>query len=115
VNTATTPSVGYAYTEMAGGANHSRLTALTYPNGRVLSYNYASGLDGSISRLSSISDGSGTLESYSYLGLGRVVRRSHPQSGVDLTYVKQSGELNGDAGDQYTVKDHAKVALPQFR
>jgi RHS repeat-associated protein len=105
VNTATTPSVGYSYTEMAGGANNSRPTALTYPSGRVLSYNYASGLDDSISRLSSISDSSGTLEAYSYLGLDTVVRRSHPQPGLDLTYVKQAGEANGDAGDQYTGLD----------
>ena len=51
VNTGTTPKVQYAYSEMAGGANHSRLTSMTYPNGRVLNYNYASGLDDSISRL----------------------------------------------------------------
>ena len=38
-------------------------------------------------------------------GLGTVVVRSHPQPGVDLTYVKQSGESNGDAGDQYTGLD----------
>jgi hypothetical protein len=31
VNTSTTPRVQYAYTEMAGGANHSRLVSLTYP------------------------------------------------------------------------------------
>ena len=28
------PSVGYAYSEMADGANHSRLISMTYPNGR---------------------------------------------------------------------------------
>ena len=31
--------------------------------------------------------------------------RSHSQPGVDLTYVKQSGESNSDAGDQYTGLD----------
>jgi YD repeat-containing protein len=36
VNTGTSPKVQYAYTEMAGGANNSRQTSLTYPNGRVL-------------------------------------------------------------------------------
>jgi RHS repeat-associated protein len=86
---------------MAGGANHSRLTSIIYPNSRTISYNYASGLDDSISRLTSISDSGVTLEGYSYLGLGTVVIRSHPQPGVDLTYVKQTGESNGDAGDQY--------------
>ncbi len=90
---------------MSGGANHSRLTGIVYPDGMTLSYNYASGLDDAISRLSSISDTSGTLESYSYLGLGTVVIRGHSQPGVDLTFVKLSGESNGDAGDQYTGLD----------
>ena len=31
----TTPSVQYAYTEMSGGQNNSRLISMTYPNGRV--------------------------------------------------------------------------------
>ncbi len=101
VNTGTSPKVQYTYSEMSGGANHSRLTGIVYPDGMTLSYNYASGLEDAISRLSSISDTSGTLESYSYLGLGTVVIRSHSQPSVDLTYVKQSGESNGDAGDQY--------------
>jgi RHS repeat-associated protein len=78
---------------------------MTYPNGRVITYNYATGLDNTISRLTSIADGSTTLESLSYLGLNTVVKRSHPQDGVDLTYIKQTGESNGDAGDQYTGLD----------
>lgn len=97
--------VQYAYSEMAGGANHSRLTSMTYPNGKVLTYNYAAGLPSTVSRLSSLSDTSGTLEGYDYLGLGTVVRRTHPQPGVDLTYVKQAGESDGAAGDQYTGLD----------
>jgi len=58
-----------------------------------------------ISRLASLSDTSGTLESYDYLGLSTVIRRAHSQPGVDLTYIKQTGEANGDAGDQYTGLD----------
>ncbi len=54
---------------MSGGANHSRLTSMTDPDGYVVNYNYSSGLNDAISRLSSLSDTSGTLESYSYLGL----------------------------------------------
>jgi RHS repeat-associated protein len=100
-----TPEVQYAYTEMAGGANNSRLVSMTYPNGRVLNYNYGAGLDSTISRLTSISDSSATLEAYSYLGLGTVVKRAHPQPGVDLTYIKQGAEPVGDAGDQYTGLD----------
>ncbi|MCI0463315.1 MAG: RHS repeat-associated core domain-containing protein [Gemmataceae bacterium] len=105
VNTSTSPKVVYAYSEMSGGANHSRLTSITYPNSRVIGYNYASGLDSSISRLTSLTDGSTTLEAYTYLGLGIVVKRAHPEPGVDLTYIKQSGEGNGDAGDPYTGLD----------
>src|SRR6202022_596968 len=107
VNTSTTPKVQYAYNELAGGSNNSRLVSMTYPNGRVLNSNYGTGgsLDDRISRLTSLSDTSATLETYSYLGLGTVVKRGHPQPGIDLTYSKQSGELNGDAGDQYTGLD----------
>src|SRR5262249_20396759 len=101
----TTPKVQYAYTEMSGGANNSRPTTITYPNGRVITYNYASGVDTTTSRLSSITDGSTTLESYPYLGAGTVVKRAPPEPGIDLTYIKQSGESNGDAGDQYTGLD----------
>src|SRR5262249_23496048 len=97
--------VQYAYSEMASGANHSRLTTITYPNSRALAYNYSTGVDDSISRLSSISDSGTTLESYAYLGLGTAVKPAHPQPGVDLTYIKQTGESNGDAGDQYTGLD----------
>jgi RHS repeat-associated protein len=102
VNTSSTPNVQYTYTEGSGG-NHSRLTSIVYPNGNVLHYNYASGLDDSISRLTSLSDNSGiTVESYSYLGLGTVVKRAHPQPNVDLTYI---GTGTGDGGDQYTGLD----------
>src|SRR5207237_3123893 len=105
VNTSTTPKVQYAYSQMTGGANHSRQVSMTYPNGRVVNDNYNTGLDDTISRLSSLSDSTATLESYTYLGLNTVVKRAHPQPGVDLTYIKQSGESNGDAGDQYTGLD----------
>lgn len=105
VNTGTSLKVQYAYSEMSGGANHSRLNTMIYPNGKVLNFNYSTGLNDSISRLSSLSDSTGTLESYDFLGLGTVVRRAHPQPGVDLTYIKQGAEANGDAGDQYTGLD----------
>ena len=62
VNTSTSPKVQYAYAEMPSGANHSRLTSMTYPSGYVLTGNYSSGLNDSIGRLSSLSDTSGTVE-----------------------------------------------------
>jgi hypothetical protein len=54
------------------------MTSMTYPNGRVVSYNYVSGLDSSISRLKSICDSTGTLESYKYIGLDAIVEMDHP-------------------------------------
>ncbi|MCI0460725.1 MAG: RHS repeat-associated core domain-containing protein [Gemmataceae bacterium] len=111
VNTSTTPKVQYGWSEMSGG-NHSRLVSMTYPNGRVLNYNY-SGLDSTISRLTSLSDNSGTLEEYAHLGLGTVVRRGHPEPGVDLIYLKQGSEGNGEAGDQYRGLDRFGRVIDQ--
>ena len=34
-----------------------------------------------------------------------MVRRAHSQPGVDLTYIKQSGESDGAAGDKYNGLD----------
>ncbi len=104
VNTSTSPKVQYSYSTLDSN-NRSRLTGVTYPNGRAISYNYTSGLGSNISRLSSIADGSTTLESYQYLGAATVVVRAHPEPGIDLSYVKLSGESVGDAGDQYTGLD----------
>ena len=100
VNPSTSPKVQYAYTEMAGGANHSRLKSMTYPSGRVLRYQYVTGTDDKISRVSYLADdtggGVGThLEEYKYLGLSTVIDKNHPEPGVRLTYVKQAGEADG--------------------
>ena len=55
--------------------------------------------------MSYLSDSSGTLQTYSYLGVDTPVIIDDPQPAIELTYVKQSGESNGDAGDQYTGLD----------
>jgi RHS repeat-associated protein len=106
VDTSTTPVVQYAYTEMSGGVNNSRLVSITYPSGYELDYNYGDSgdLNDKISRLDSISDSGGTLESYKYLGLSTVVERDHPEPGVNLTYISQSSST-GDAGDKYVGLD----------
>ncbi len=99
-----TPEVQYAYNEMGNGENNSRLVSMTYPSGYTLDYNYDSGLPDRISRLSSISDSTGVLESYLYLGLNTVVERDHQQIKVNQTYISQNSQT-GDAGDQYTGLD----------
>jgi RHS repeat-associated protein len=120
VNTSTTPKVQYTYSEMANGANHSRLTSIIYPGtgtaAKTVNYNYAAGLDDRISRLTSLADNAGvTLESYSYLGLDTVVECDHPQTGVNLTYIKQAGDTqaNTDGGDQYTGLDRFGRVIDQ--
>ena len=54
------------------------------------------------SRLTSLSELTGTFKSYDYLGLGTVVRRNHPQPAVDLTFL---GTGPGSGGDQYVGLD----------
>jgi RHS repeat-associated protein len=108
VNTSNTPKVQYAYSfvSTSGGPNHSRLVSMTYPNGRVLNYNYNSGVDDRISRLSSLSESAGNLESYTYLGLGTVVQRSQnngTSAVVNMSYIIPGG--NPDGGDKYTGLD----------
>jgi len=69
----------------------------------------AQSLDNVISRADGLQDHStGTvLDAYSYLGLSTVVQEAHPQSGIDLTYISQSGDPNpppsseADGGDRY--------------
>jgi hypothetical protein len=75
--------------------NNSRLTSIIYPDGYTVDYNYASGIDNNISRLTSVSDFTGTLESYKYLGLSTVVEQDHPETGVNLTYISQD-DSTGD-------------------
>lgn len=104
---ATTPKTQYTFTEMAGGANHSRATKITYPNGRIVRIEYNSGVDTTVSRLSFLADDSGGavgthVEEYLYLGLETIVARTHPQPLRDLSYIKLAAESTGDAGDQYT-------------
>jgi hypothetical protein len=96
-------------------ANHSRLTSLTYPNGRQVNYQYASGLNDATSRLTSLRDNGAPqpLEGYSYLGLGTAVRRAHPEPGIDLTYIQQPNGST-DGGDPFTGLDRFGRVLDQL-
>jgi RHS repeat-associated protein len=102
--------VQYAYST---GINASRLTSMTYPNGRVLNYVYNTGLDSDISRLSEMNDaagtGAGSVEAYRYLGLDTIVQRTDGTgtNQTALSYIKQAGDTlaGSDAGDQYSGLD----------
>ena len=101
VNTSTTPKVQYGYAN--GSANTVRPTSLTYPDGRVVTYNYGTGggIDDATSRVSQLvdSDGSSTvLAEYAYLGLGTIVQVDHPQPDLEYTLIDLSGSTDPDTG-----------------
>ncbi len=76
-------SVRYSY----DSANAWRLSQITYPDSRLVSYGYtASALDNAINRVDSVSDGASITslaadEQYGYLGLQTIVQRQRPQAG----------------------------------
>ena len=90
----TTPTVGYTTDPTTG-----RMTSVTYPNGRTLTYNYGSGLDGDISRLTSISDGGGTIQSYGYQGLATPLTAT---SGNGVTQTRTLDAFGRVATNTYT-------------
>lgn len=101
--TGTTAKVQYAYED--GSANTIRQTAMTYPNGRVLSYSYgASGGDNdALSRVQSLVDGNGTthLAIYSYLGLSTFVETEYAEPTTVCTLIGTTGGIDPDTGDIY--------------
>jgi RHS repeat-associated protein len=120
VNTSSSASIQYTYSQPSG-TNYSRLTAMTYPNGRVLDYGYNTGLDDTISRVSYEADDGGSssgvhLANYSYLGLGTIVVENEPENNTELTYVHQSGDTlsSSDGGDQYTGLDRFGRVIDQY-
>jgi len=82
VNISTTPKVQYAYAD--GSSNTVRPTSLTYPNGRVITYDYGSagGTDDEASRVQAIKESSTSLAAYEYLGLGIPVEVDYTEPDV---------------------------------
>ena len=113
IGTLGTGTVSYGY---SSGTNYSRLSSITYPSTRVITYGYNSGLDSTISRVSYLADGSTHLEEYTYLGLATIVQKNHPQSGVELTYIQQTGEQNviTDGGPRYTGLDRFGRVVDEY-
>jgi RHS repeat-associated protein len=107
VDTGSTPDVEYAYDDGAAGgvAKYNRLADVVYPNGRTVGYDYASGVDNLMSRLSSIfddADGNGVpnngetvYSSYKYLGAGTIVEEDYPEVQVKQTYLDSNGNVAG--------------------
>ena len=104
VDVMTTPSVQMGFAN--GSANTIRPTSLTYPSGRVLTYDYgvSTSINSNASRIASLIDsdaGSTHLADYSYLGLTSVAEQTSPQPAIQFTLL---GNLTPD-GDIYTALD----------
>ncbi len=105
VNTSTTPKVQYGYAN--GSANTIRPTTLSYPDGRVLTYDYgtADGIDDCTSRVASLvdDDGSSThLAEYSFLGAYTFAIVDYTEPDTKWTLVDLSGTNDPDTGDIYS-------------
>jgi len=104
VVTATSPKVQYAYAD--GSANAIRPTSLTYPDGRVVSYDYgtANGVNDATSRIGSIIDddvSSTHLADYNYLGANTFVEVDYTEPSLLYTLVGTAGGDDPDTGDIY--------------
>ena len=104
VNTSTTPKVQYGYA--SGSANTIRQTSLTYPNGRVISYEYGTtdGINDAASRIESIVDddvSSTHLADYEYLGTGTFVEVDYTEPDIKYTLIGTAGGNDPDTGDIY--------------
>ena len=106
-----TPSVQYGYDYTSAGKG--RLTSMTYPNGNILDYNYNTGVDSNIGRISSLSFNGQVVESYKYLGIATVVERDHPETGVNQSYLTGSITTN-DGGDSVIGLDRFGRAIDQY-
>ncbi len=104
VNVSTTPKVQYSYAN--GSDNTIRPTAMTYPDGRELNYNYgtANGIDDASSRVASLIDNDGTthLVDYSYLGQNTFVIADDIEPEIKWTLADLTGTNDPDTGDIYS-------------
>jgi len=104
VNASTTPKVQYGYAD--GSSNTIRPTTITYPNGRVITYDYgsANSIADAASRIASIVDDDMALThlaDYSYLGLGTFIGVDYTEPEIKWTMVGTTGGNDPDTGDIY--------------
>ena len=93
VNTSTSVNVQYAYAD--GSSNTIRPTAIIYPNGRNLYFNYGTsgGIDDALSRVASLIDNDGTthLADYTRIGADTFVQQSSPQPQIAWSLINGTG------------------------
>jgi RHS repeat-associated protein len=103
VNMSSTPKVQYNYAN--GSANAVRPTSLTYPNGRILNYNYGTmnGTNDAASRIASLLDNDGitTLADYTYVGTRTFIEVNEPQPAIKYTLIGIQSGNDPVTGDIY--------------
>jgi YD repeat-containing protein len=110
VDMANTPSVAYGYNETLSGdefVRGVRRTSLTYPNGRILRYEYTPGADSNLNRVSFLADDDGGsigthLAEYTRLGLDQFVRVVYPQPQLRCDLAHGSGPDPYDGLDRFS-------------
>jgi len=100
VNVLTTPKVQYNYA--SGSDNTIRATTITYPDGRVITYDYDStdSMPDALSRVAAIvdDDGSSThLADYSYLGQSTFVETDYTEPDIKYTLIGTAGGNDPDS------------------
>ena len=105
VNISTTPKVQYSYA--SGSGNTIRMTGMTYPNGRALTYDYGitGGMNDACSRIESVINASDSLNlaTYQYLGTSGFVHVASGQPGINWTLIGTVNDPN--TGDIYSGLD----------
>jgi hypothetical protein len=101
VNVSATPRVQTSFAD--GAANTVRPVSLTYPDGRVVSFDYgaAGSMNDRCSRIAALKQGSTTLAEYEFLGLGAVVQQTSPEANLRMTLVDLTGSNDPETGDLY--------------
>jgi hypothetical protein len=96
VNTSTTPKMQYSYAD--GSANTIRMTGMTYPSGRGLTYSYGTGngINDACSRIESVINTSDSvnLGTYQYLGTSGFVNAASGQPGINWTLIGSGNDPN---------------------
>ena len=89
-------SIQYGWELSTGGRESWRRTGVILPSGNTLTYQYSSGIDDEVSRLSIIKDDSLRLAEYDYLGYTRVVGQTYAIPDLMQEYYgSTSGDYSG--------------------
>jgi RHS repeat-associated protein len=124
VNTSTSPKTQYTYDD--GSLNEVRPTSLTYPNGRVVYYNYndagdTAGTSAAINRIAAIcssstrgTSDSNVIASYDYVGLNRAVAETYPTPVMQLSYNTDGTYSGWDAFDRIIQQDWTSIRIEAF-